>query len=91
MPFATIPGSTGQLRLVSPTFLATVPAEKVKALFTQMKGELGACKERRAVEVKSDKAALVRLQCERGAVHVTVVVNAAPPHLIDGLLLKPAP
>ncbi len=75
----------------SPTFLAAVPAEKVKALFTAMKGELGACKERRAVQVKNDASAVVRLQCERGAVNATVVVNAAPPHLIDGLLLKPAP
>src|SRR5580700_632985 len=43
---------------------------------------LGACKERRAVEVKNDTAALVRIQCERGAVLATVVVNAAPPHLV---------
>jgi hypothetical protein len=41
--------------------------------------------------VKNDTTALVRLQCERGALHATVVVNAAPSHLIDGLLLKPAP
>jgi hypothetical protein len=75
----------------SPAFLAAVPADKVKTLFTAMNAELGACKERRAVQVKNDTAAIVRLQCERGAVHATIVVNAAPPHLIDGLLLKPAP
>jgi hypothetical protein len=75
----------------SPTFLAAVPPEKVKGLFTAMKAQLGACTERHAVDVKSDRSALVRLQCERGAVHATVVVNGAPPHLIDGLLLKPAP
>ena len=75
----------------SPAFLAAVPAEKVKALFTELKGQLGACKERRAVEVKNDTTALVSLQCERGALHATVVVNSAPPHLVEGLLLKPAP
>ncbi len=75
----------------SPTFLGAVPPEKVKALFTALKGQLGACTERRPVEVKNDTSALVRLQCERGALNATVVVNAAPPHLIDGLLLKPAP
>ncbi len=75
----------------SPTFLGAVPADKVKALFTALHGELGACKDRRPVEVRSDTAALVRVQCERGAIHATIVVNAAPPHLVDGLLLKPAP
>jgi hypothetical protein len=74
----------------SPTFLASVPADKVKALFTQLRGDVGACKEHHAVHVKNDSTALVRLQCERGAVNATVVVNPAPPHLIEGLLLKPA-
>ena len=43
------------------------------------------------VEVKNDAAALVRIQCERSALHATVAVNAAPPHLMEGLLIKPAP
>jgi hypothetical protein len=75
----------------SPTFLAAVAQEKIKAILTGVKTDVGACKERRPVEVKSDTAALVRLQCQRGAVHATVTVNAAPPHFIEGLLLKPAP
>ncbi len=75
----------------SPTFLAAVPSDKVKGLFTELKGQLGACKERRTVEAKDDKTALVRIQCEHGALLATVVVNGAPPHLVDGLLLKPAP
>lgn len=75
----------------SPRFLASVPQEKVKSVLTSVKDQFGPCKERRAVEVKNDTAALVRLQCERGAVNATVVVNAAPPHLLEGLLLEPAP
>lgn len=74
----------------SPTFLAAVPADKVKALFTQLKGSVGACKEHRAEQVKNDTTALVRLQCERGAINATIVVSPAPPHLIEGLLFKPA-
>ena len=74
----------------SPTFLASVPADKVKALFTQLHSEIGACKEHRAVQVAGETKALVRLQCERGALDATIVVNPASPHLIDGLLLKPA-
>jgi len=85
------PGDAAIQATFSPTFLAAVPGDKVKALFTELQKQLGACKDRRAVEVKNDRAALVRLQCERGAVLATVVVNAAPPHLIDGLMLKPAP
>ena len=75
----------------SPAFLAAVPADKVKDLFTAIKSEIGACTARSAQQVKSDTAAVVRIQCEHGAINATIVVNAAPPHLIEGLLLKPAP
>jgi len=33
---------------------------------------------------------VVKLQYEKGAVNATIVVNPAPPHLVEGLLLKPA-
>jgi hypothetical protein len=72
----------------SPAFLASVPADQVKGLFTQVHGNLGACTAHTAVKVKDDSSAMVRLQCERGALNATIVVN--PSHLIDGLLLKPA-
>lgn len=77
----------------SPTFLAAVPQAKLEAVLASVKADVGICKERRLVEarVKSDTAAQVRLQCEHGAENVTVVVNAAPPHFIEGLLLKLAP
>jgi hypothetical protein len=42
------------------------------------------------VQVKDETAAVVRLSCERGGVNATIVVNPAPPHLVDGILLKPA-
>jgi hypothetical protein len=85
------PSEAGIKATFSPAFLAAVPPDKVKQLFTAMNGELGACKERHAVQVKNDMAALVRVQCERGAIHATIAVNPAPPHLVEGLLLKPAP
>jgi hypothetical protein len=74
----------------SPTFLAAVPPDKVKSLFTQLHGVIGACKDHKPVTVKDDTKAIVRLQCEHGGLNATIVVNPAPPHLIDGLLLKPA-
>jgi hypothetical protein len=74
----------------SPTFLAAVPPDKVKALFTQLHGGMGACKDHKPVTVKDDTKAIVRLQCEHGALNATIQVNPAPAHLIDGLLLKPA-
>ena len=73
----------------SPTFLAAIPAEKAKAVFTAAKARVGACKEHRAEQVKNETTAVVRLQCERGAINATIVVDSAPPHQIDGLLLKP--
>ena len=75
----------------SPTFLAAIPPDKVKAVFIAAKAGAGECKERRAMVVKSETGALVRLQCERGALNATIAVNPAPPHLIEGLLLQPTP
>jgi hypothetical protein len=74
----------------SPTFLAAVPPDKVKGIFTAAKAQVGTCKEHRAEQVKNETSATVRLQCERGAVSATIVVNPAPAHLVDGLLIKPA-
>ena len=74
----------------SPTFLTSIPADKMKGLFSAMKSQLGACKDRSVVQVKSDTTALVRVQCERGALNVTIVVNRAPPHLVEEILFKPA-
>jgi hypothetical protein len=73
----------------SPTFLAAVPPDKVKAVFAGMRAQVGACKEHRAEQVKDETTALVRLSCERGAMKAAIVVNPAPPHLVDGLLLGP--
>jgi hypothetical protein len=74
----------------SPAFLAAVPADKVKSLFTSMHGDIGACAQHSALKVKDETTAVVKLQCEKGAVNATIVVNPAPPHLVEGLLLKPA-
>jgi hypothetical protein len=77
----------------SPTFLTSVSPEKVKAVLSATNAQVGACKAHRAEQVKNDFgwAAEARLQCERGAINASIVVNPAPPHLIEGLLLKPAP
>jgi hypothetical protein len=69
----------------SPKFLAVVPAEKVKSTFTGMH-----CTQHTAVKVKDETTAIVRLQCEKGTFNAAIIVNPAPPHLIEGLLLKPA-
>jgi hypothetical protein len=74
----------------SKAFLAAVSADKVKSLFTSMHGDTGACTQHTAVKVKDETSAIVRLQCEHGAVNAAIVVNPAPPHLVEGLLLKPA-
>lgn len=74
----------------SPAFLASVPADKVKSLFTSVHGDIGACTQHTPVKVKDETTAVVRLQCEHGALNATIAVNPAPPHLIEGLLLKPA-
>jgi hypothetical protein len=74
----------------SPTFLASVPADQVKTVFAQARAGVGACTEQRPMTVKSETTTVIHIQCERGALTATLVVNPAPPHLVEGLLIKPA-
>ena len=74
----------------SPTFLAAVPMAEMKAFYTKLRGEIGACKGARALEVPSANKAVLRADCDARAMQVAITVNAAAPHLIEGIRWSPA-
>jgi hypothetical protein len=74
----------------SPRFLAAVPPEKVKAIFSGIKEEHGVCPKHAPLTVKDETAAAVRVECDHGAIDASILVNPSIPHLIEGLVLKPA-
>jgi hypothetical protein len=74
----------------SPGFLSKIPVAQVQTIFAGVKAQLGACPTHKASLVQTDVAALVRVQCARGALDANIVVNPGPGHLVDALLLKPA-
>lgn len=74
----------------SPTFFAAVPPAKVKALFLQLKTGLGACTSDHPTSISDDTRAIVQIQCDHGAINAALTVNPGAPHLLEGLVLKPA-
>jgi len=74
----------------SPEFLAAIPPDKVKDIFTHAKEHLGSCTKERPVQVQGETSAIVRIECERGALTASLVINPMAPHLLDYLLLKAA-
>jgi CubicO group peptidase (beta-lactamase class C family) len=74
----------------SPKFLAGVTPEALKGTFEKVHGALGACHDHRAVRVTGPNAAIVRLQCEHGAVNLKISTSANPPYLLEALQLEPA-
>jgi hypothetical protein len=74
----------------SPAFLTKIPADKVKDLLSELHDQMGTCGATQILKIKSDTAAVVQIQCAHGGLNVALVVKPEPPHLLDGLLLKPA-
>jgi hypothetical protein len=62
----------------------------VKSVFSEAKSYLGSCNGQHVVKLESETTAVVRVDCDRGADNVVITINPEPPHLIEGLLLKPA-
>jgi len=72
------------------SFLASVPVTKMMAMFKGMRTDLGTCTIQ-PKKIVSPTQALFALQCAQKAFHLMMVVDAAKPHQIMGLTLKPAP
>ena len=74
----------------SPAFLKSVSRGDVKALFEDLGPKVGACGAPENVDADGNEG-VVRLTCERAVVSAKIVAQAAPPHLMDGLIVKAKP
>lgn len=83
------PTDQGIREAFSPEFLKSIPPDKVKAVFNDAKSGLGACSDQTIDKLAGNTKAVLTLKCEKGNMSVTIAVDEAAPHLIEGLLLKP--
>lgn len=74
----------------SPKFLESVPAAKVKALFSDLGPKVGACGAAEPVDLDDDKGS-VRFTCEKATVVAKIVAQSSSPYLMDGLLVNAKP
>jgi hypothetical protein len=72
-------------------FLKAVPAPSIVDVFTKVATASGPCHARVVQQVLGDGDAVVHLTCERARVEVKLNASTDPPHLIQGLLIKPLP
>jgi hypothetical protein len=73
---------------IEPAFLAQVGPQPFFQLLDGLHRQAGHCTQR-VVEQAGADTAEVRLQCEQRSIAIRLHVQAAPPHLVDGLFLQP--
>ena len=79
-------GSTEPEKIFSPAFLAQVPAAQVKSSVAGLEASHGAVKKVNRIEASGTNGA-VYVDYERAILRFNMAVAAAPPNLIEGLLL----
>jgi beta-lactamase class A len=83
-------GTAEPERLFSPAFLAQVPAAQIRTVAAQAKASHGRALAISRIEARTGTAGAVFVDFERAIVRADMAIGAAPPHLIEGLLLAPA-
>jgi beta-lactamase class A len=73
--------------LFAPSFLAAVPPERISAIATQLRADLGSAQRVRGVVASGETNGIVTFVFERGELDTRLVVAGEPPHLISGLLI----
>lgn len=82
------PSEAAVQALFAPSMLDSVGSDKLLALFRQLQG-VGACPSRRVLS-SGERNAVVRVSCEKAALDLTMGVSEGAPHLVEGLLVRPA-
>jgi hypothetical protein len=73
----------------SPDFLAQIPGDKVQALFDDVHRHMSGCSAPQVLSSDGIASAKVHLDCTGGGLIITIAVDAKPPYLITGLLIRP--
>lgn len=83
-------GTVKPADLFSSTFLAQIPPAQVETLAQQMRAQLGNARSVKRIDARDTTGGSIFLDFERGEMELRMVVGAAPPHLIEGLLIVSA-
>jgi beta-lactamase class A len=87
---ALLRGQAEPTRIFSAGFLAQVPEAQIRAISGQLAAQYGAPQRIGSIEAQSPTMGLVHIETQRATLHINLVVEPQPPHLITGLLLTGA-
>jgi beta-lactamase class A len=80
-------GKTDPAKFFSPAFLRQVPAAQVSGIAEQLRTGHGAALAITRIEARNATSGSVFVELERAAVQMEMVIGAAPPHLVEGLVI----
>jgi hypothetical protein len=89
--FTTHIDDAGVNAAFSTQFLASVPREKIKAMFVELGPQVGACTAVEPIRIESDNAGSVRIVCATALIKLKIATQPAAPYLMDGLLVEAKP
>ena len=87
---AFLKGERQPADIFAPSFLAAVPAPQLAAVTGQLRAQYGAAQHVDRIEARSATAGTIHVATERAIIHMTMVIDPQPPHLITGLLVTGA-
>lgn len=87
---ALLKGEAQPADIFTPVFLAQVPEAQVRAISQQFTAQYGAVQGLSGIDAASPQAGTIHIRYARAIVHMDLAVEAAPPHLIQGLQLTGA-
>jgi beta-lactamase class A len=87
---ALLKGEAQPVEVFTAEFLAAVPEAQMRAAGGQLGAQYGALRGLAGVDAASPVTGTIHLRYERATVHMNIAVQAAAPHLIQGLLMTGA-
>ena len=80
-------GTARPKTMFTPAFLADVPEDRLAAIAKQVTAQLGVARAVDRIDAKSPNMGVVMLAFARGTATIDLVIEAAAPHRIEGLLI----
>lgn len=87
---AMLRGQADPATMFTSDMLAEVPAARLRTIAQQLVAQYGAVQGVQQIEARTPDAGVVQIATERAVLHVQLVVQPQPPHLIAGLLFAGA-
>ena len=92
MDLLNAPDKAKYEEIFSASFLKQQPAEEMRQFLVSAQGKIGRkCTKHELAEDGGGGKFKVKMFCANANIIVSLAVQLAPPHLLDGILIKPAP